>query len=115
MFKFFRKSKFLRSRLEFWSSNAKSFKDAQDLCVGSWKEQESYPYTEYLLERYSGPMGKAFDFGCGVGRMMKHMLSRFNQVDGGELVPENIAYAKEYLKDNKSFRLFQQWKVRLCW
>ena len=85
MLNFFRKSRFLHSRMAFWRSNAKSFKDAQDLCVGSWNEQEQYPYAEYLLERYSGNMGKAYDFGCGVGRMMKHMLYRFEHVDGGEL------------------------------
>lgn len=107
MFNLFRKSRFLRSRFDFWSSNAKTFKDAQELCVGSWDEQEAYPYTEYLLERYDGPMGRAYDFGCGVGRMMKHMLSRFAHVDGGELVPNNIAYAKEYLKDCNNFQLFQ--------
>lgn len=98
--------------MAFWRSNANSFKDAQDLCVGSWNEQESYPYSEYLLEGYCREMGKAYDFGCGVGRMMKHMLYRFEHVDGGELVPENIAYAKEYLEgnveaDRKNFRLFQ--------
>lgn len=112
MLNFFRKTRFLHSRMAFWRSNAKSFKDAQDLCVGSWNEQEQYPYAEYLLERYSGNMGKAYDFGCGVGRMMKHMLYRFEHVDGGELVPENIAYAKQYLEanveaDRKNFRLFQ--------
>lgn len=112
MLNFFRKTRFLHSRMAFWRSNAKNFKDAQDLCVGSWNEQEQYPYAEYLLERYSGNMGKAYDFGCGVGRMMKHMLYRFEHVDGGELVPENIAYAKQYLEanveaDRKNFRLFQ--------
>jgi SAM-dependent methyltransferase len=107
MFGFLSKSRFLRSRFDFWRSNAKSFKDAQDLCVGSWNEQEAYPYTDYLLERYNGPMGKAYDFGCGVGRMMKHMLGRFAHVDGGELVPANIAFAKDYLKDQKNFSIFQ--------
>jgi SAM-dependent methyltransferase len=82
---------------------------AKDLCVGSFGDHESYPYERYLLEHYKGPRGLAFDFGCGVGRMIKRMLFEFRTVEGGELLGENIKYAEEYLSgcDQHRYSLYK--------
>lgn len=82
-----------------WQSIACDMQAAKDLCVGSLADHESYPYERYLLEHYKGPRDLVFDFGCGVGRMIKRMLLEFRTVDGGELLRGNIKYAEEYLSD----------------
>jgi len=85
-----------------WQSLARNMEDSKNLCVGSFADHENYPYEKYLLAHYQGQRENAFDFGCGIGRMIKRMLSEFRVVDGGELLTENLDYAKQYLRDCNS-------------
>lgn len=78
-----------------WRTN--NYEAAKNLCVGSFNDQESYPYDKYLLERYSSKTEYALDFGCGMGRMMNRMLNIFPYVDGADLMQENLNYASRYL------------------
>lgn len=75
----------------------KTYEDTKKACVGSFDDQESYPYEKYLLERYNSKTEHALDFGCGMGRMMKGMVNMFRYVDGADLMQENLDYAKRYL------------------
>jgi SAM-dependent methyltransferase len=74
-----------------------TYDSCKDKCVGNWDVHESYPYDEYLLELYTGKFNKALDFGCGMGRMIKRMLSKFKQVYGADLIAKNLEHANTYL------------------
>lgn len=78
----------------------KTFDDSKNLCVGVFERHEAYPYETYLLEHFSGKHERALDFACGMGRMMKRMLSHFNVVDGVDLNKNNLDYAVKYLSES---------------
>ena len=77
-----------------------TYDSCKDKCVGNWDVHELYPYDEYLLENYNGKFDKALDFGCGMGRMIKRMLTKFKQVDGADLISKNLEHGTKYLEGN---------------
>lgn len=81
---------------------------AKNVCVGHWQAQERYPYQQYLLEEYGDrPRNSALDFGCGVGRMIKQMLTVFANVDGADLCENNLKYALDYLGPEYKGKLYK--------
>lgn len=97
---------FVDKQKKFWEKSSKEWFDSQEVCVGSWQEQEDYPYMEILLKN-NPKLGTAFDFGCGPGRMIKHMLEKFDLVHGGELSQSNIEHANIYLNTFEQ----ERWKI----
>jgi hypothetical protein len=82
-----------------YESYTKSFDDSKTLCLGSFDENQNYAYEDYLLEHFDGEHGIALDFACGFGRMLGRMQTHFDVVDGVDLNPDNLEYAKTYLSD----------------
>lgn len=80
-----------------YNNYSATYESCKNKCVGNWDVHELYPYDTYLLEHYNGKYNKALDFGCGMGRMIKRMLTTFNRVDGADLILKNLEYAKLYL------------------
>ena len=78
----------------------KNFEDSKNLCVGAFDLHQKYAYEEYLLEHFDGQYGIALDFACGMGRMVERMLKHFKIVDGVDLNPGNLEYAKQYLTES---------------
>lgn len=74
--------------------------DPINAVVGSFNEQESYPYEKYLLQPLLKPCSKfiVLDFGCGPGRMIKRLARIFKRVDGVDITPNNIIWAKKYVQ-----------------
>ena len=83
-----------------YQSYTNDFEDSKNLCVGNFDIHESYPYEEYLLEKYRGNFGNALDFACGMGRMINRMSNHFKFVDGVDLNKNNLDYAHQYLSKN---------------
>ena len=76
-----------------------SKRDIKKFCVGSFDEHQKYDYESKLLKHFSGKSEKALDYGCGSGRMIKKFSKYFSQVDGVDIVKNNLEYAKNYCKD----------------
>lgn len=95
-------------QVDEYGKYSKTYDSCKDKCVGNWDAHELYPYDTYLLENYDGKFNKALDFGCGMGRMIKRMLSKFTKVDGADLISQNLEHAKIYLeKDLTNVNLFK--------
>ncbi len=75
--------------------------DFKDRVVGNYNSHEKYPYKEWLLYENGLPIFDTFsnkfalDFGCGMGRMIPHMSSAFEQVDGVDIGENLIEYCKK--------------------
>ena len=85
---------------EIYNEQSKNFHFARDTCVGNFKTHEAYPYKEYLLEKYQGGYGRCLDFGCGIGRLIKTMLTSFDKVVGVDIATNNLKHAETYLTEN---------------
>jgi ubiquinone/menaquinone biosynthesis C-methylase UbiE len=49
---------------------------------------------------------RAFDFGCGIGRVTQALGRYFNEVDGVDIAPSMITLANNYNEDNERIRYF---------
>lgn len=85
---------------------------SEEVCVGHFDAHQKFPYEDYLLEFYPDNKEKllALDFGCGPGRMVKRMMSHFEEVHGVDLVQNNLTFAEQNLKssgfDEKRYKFF---------
>lgn len=77
--------------------------------VGSYAWHEAFPYETFLLYEYGDlryPIltedrrGRALDFGCGPGRMVKRMSNFFGQVDGVDISPRLLQEAQRSVPAN---------------
>lgn len=80
-----------------YADYSQTYESCRDRCVGNWEKHETYNYVDYLLENYTGKFDKALDFGCGLGRMIKRMLKKFQKVDGADLLERNLEHGRLYL------------------
>jgi SAM-dependent methyltransferase len=78
--------------------------DNPEAVVGWYDYHENVPYETQLLFQYGDirkpifsdfSRRKAFDIGCGEGRMIRRMQRFFEQVDGGDISAEMAKHARE--------------------
>lgn len=89
-----------------------SGKDNPEGVVGSYTYHENFPYETMLLFK-NGDIRKpifddfktrrAFDIGCGEGRMVRRMNVLFGQCDGADISKEMIAHARERTPGSSQF------------
>ena len=98
----------LRQRLGRYAAMQKSFYDWLGAehpvaVVGHYDFHENFPYETYLLFEYGDvrkpifpdfSQRRAFDIGCGEGRMVRRMRSFFGQVDGADISQAMVEHAR---------------------
>lgn len=86
--------------------------DRPDDVVGSYYYHDNFPYETQLLF-INGDVRKpifpdfgvrrAFDFGCGEGRMVRRMQRFFGQVDGCDISKEMLKHARARTNDSNFY------------
>ena len=80
----------------------------------AWEEKDFFAIGEsrigeimdlIALEGRGSDLGRALDFGCGIGRLTKALAGRFRQVKGVDISPEMIRRAKINLRDYSNVEL----------
>ena|SRR3990167_5445481 len=89
-----------------WSINDKNH------VVGSFEEHNNWIDYNYLfLDIPNLEYKKCLDFGCGPGRNLVNYHHIFKQIDGVDLIEQNIENAKKWIEYNKlnidSFKLYK--------
>jgi SAM-dependent methyltransferase len=94
--------------LQRYASMQKAFYDdlpfAVEEIVGNYDFHENFPYETHLLHLYGDlrkPVladprnARAFDIGCGEGRMLRRMSQLLGQCDGAYISAKRVAAARE--------------------
>jgi SAM-dependent methyltransferase len=69
--------------------------DSSELVVGSYVHHESMDYERWLLSGVNTRQrALALEYGCGPGRMLLRLASRFARIDGIDISPEVLDVAK---------------------
>lgn len=76
--------------------------------VGSYAMQEAFPYDENILKYFDGPYDEVLEYGCGPGRNLLRLSSKFKLVAGTDISQKNIDNARKLLELNNvsNFDLF---------
>jgi len=86
--------------------------ESPEAIVGHYAYHENFPYESNLL-CFNGDVRKpifnefsnkrAFDVGCGEGRMVRRMRSFFSEVDGADISEKMVAAARERCGDSNIY------------
>lgn len=94
-----------RRQYEYRAGMAKVHKDhiENEAVVGSYADQERFPYDENILKYFTGDTSKLsiLEYGCGPGRNLVRLSKRFGHVAGVDISAKNIENARKLLELNK--------------
>ena len=95
-----------------WDARAKH---AMRLYVATWYAHSDETWAEgtrrdaaYILERVPARLGRghaALDLGCGAGRLLPALATRFDRVTGVDVSPEMLVQAREVVADDPRITL----------
>ncbi len=77
-----------------FSSDTFTANDDHEHVVGSYAQHEMFDYERWLFAGLLiAPQATALEYGCGPGRMLRRLASRFHRVDGVDISPEVLEVA----------------------
>ncbi len=70
--------------------------------VGSYDEQEKFPYDENILKHFNGDtkISTILEYGCGPGRNLLRLARKFKRVIGVDISEKNLHNARQFLTLN---------------
>lgn len=95
--------KYTQMQKNWYEHNARAsyYKDGiclEDHIIGNFPNQEKFPYEEWLFKHYIPSKEHiCYEYGCGPGRQIRRIVSRFKRVDGVDISQQNLDNAKQYI------------------